>query len=168
MADGTRMRLLDAAMPEFHFHERHSIVIDAPRERIFEALERLDMGRSSVIRWLFRLRGLQWRDLRLERFIQDMHMARERSEEERLFTGSEAVGAARIRIAWNFVAERGGDGKHLVSTETRVHCSASWLRAVFGAYWVVIRPFSGWIRLVMLRLLRDDASLPAAGAPGTA
>jgi hypothetical protein len=154
--------LLDAAMPEFHFRERHGMVVDASPERVFAALEQLDLSRSATIRWLFRLRGLEWRDLRLQRLIEDMHMTRSRSADERLFTGEERIGSARLGLAWNFTVRDGNAGERIVSTETRVHCSTLWLRAVFAGYWMVIRPFSGWIRLIMLRLLREDLSRPAA------
>ena len=165
MVDGPHRRLLDAAMPEFHFRERHSMAIDAPPERVFAALEQLDMGRSAVIRWLFRARGLKWKDLRLQRFIDDMHMTEAVSENERLFTGNESIASATLGLAWNFTVERGAAGERVVSTETRVHCSKAWLRAAFAGYWMVIRPFSGWIRLIMLRLLREDLSRPMAVTP---
>jgi hypothetical protein len=157
VADARRLRLLDRAMPEFHFRERHSLPMDAPPERIFQELERLDLGRSAVIRGLFRLRGLQWKDLRFERLVSDLHMKRESAEGERLFWGDEYLAGARLGLAWNFAVEE-GEGGRIVSTETRVYCSTAWLRAAFGAYWLVIRPFSGWIRIIMLRLLHDQVA----------
>src|SRR5688500_7344377 len=57
------------------------------------------------------------------------------------------------RAAWNFAVERRGDGTALVSTETRVLC-ADWR---FRAYWLVVRPFSGLIRRLMLRTIRKEA-----------
>lgn len=161
MVAGTNSSLLDRVMPQFHFNERHVVPLEAPAERIFEELERLDLGRSSVIRLLFRLRGLQWKDLRFERLIADLHMKRDSAENERLFFGEERLGSARLGLAWNFAVEDDPERGRVVSTETRVHCSAAWLKVSFGAYWMVIRPFSGWIRMIMLRLLRERVLQPA-------
>jgi hypothetical protein len=165
MKDIPSGRLLESAMPEFHFRERHSLAMNASPERVFDALEQLDLGRSPVVRWLFRLRGLEWRDLTFQRLVDGMHMTRTNSDNERLFTGEERIGSARLGLAWNFVVERTSAGERVVTTETRVQCSTVWLRIVFGGYWMIIRPFSGWIRLIVLRLLREDL---VASQPTTA
>jgi hypothetical protein len=44
-----------------------------------------------------------------------------------------------------------------VATETRIVCTDEASRRAFLRYWRVIRPFSGLIRLEMLRLLRNAA-----------
>ena len=65
------------------------------------------------------------------------------------------VGAARA--AWNFhVAERGGSSC-VLSTETRVHCADEPTRRRFKRYWTVVGPWSGLIRIVMLRSIRRAA-----------
>jgi hypothetical protein len=53
--------LLDRFLPEYDVSKRHSIEIPAPRERVFEALSRYDLGSSLVTRALLRLRGYGWR-----------------------------------------------------------------------------------------------------------
>ena len=50
--------LIDEYLPEYDFVERHRTLIRAPREAVYEAVRRLDMIRSPVIRGLFALRSL--------------------------------------------------------------------------------------------------------------
>jgi hypothetical protein len=65
--------------------------------------------------------------------------------------------------AWNFAlaAENGGTR---LSTETRVRCAEDAARRSFARYWRVIRPFSGFLRLVMLREIARAAEARAAEA----
>ena len=58
------------------------------------------------------------------------------------------------RGVWNFsVREISGD-KTLLSTETRVTCGDVASRRKFRLYWLLVRPFSGLIRRLMLRAVR--------------
>ena len=69
------------------------------------------------------------------------------------FTGDLPPGLAKA--VWNFAVRQAAAGQAtVVSTETRVVCADAATRLKFGAYWSVIRPFSGLIRLVMLRAIR--------------
>jgi len=62
--------------------------------------------------------------------------------------------------------EATGERTTILSTETRVTCGDAASRRKFLLYWSVIRPFSGLIRILLLRALRDAAEAQAA-APGT-
>lgn len=65
------------------------------------------------------------------------------------------VQPGRARAVWDFVIESGeGDGT-LLSTETRVVCGDPLSRVKFRAYWTLVRPFSGLIRILMLRAIRS-------------
>lgn len=59
------------------------------------------------------------------------------------------------KIAWNFTLQ-GTTPVHL-STQTRVVCLDDSSRRRFKLYWNLIRPFSGFIRTEMLRLIRRCA-----------
>lgn len=48
-------------------------------------------------------------------------------------------------------------GSSSLSTETRVHVADPLSRRKFGRYWRVIRPFSGLIRILLLRAARRRA-----------
>jgi hypothetical protein len=47
-----------------------------------------------------------------------------------------------------------------VTTETRVYCSDHTSRRRFRLYWMLISPFSGWIRKEWLRLIKAHAEKP--------
>jgi hypothetical protein len=79
------------------------------------------------------------------------------------FTGSLPTGLAKA--VWNFkIHRRGAAEPVVVSTETRVVCADQASRRKFGFYWRLIRPFSGMIRVVMLRSIRRTCE-GSSGAP---
>jgi hypothetical protein len=49
---------VDELIPRPDIDERHSVLVPAPSDRSWHAIERLDLRDSLTIRWLFRLRGL--------------------------------------------------------------------------------------------------------------
>jgi hypothetical protein len=61
------------------------------------------------------------------------------------------------KTAWNFYIEQEEGDKLRVFTETRVLCYGCSARIPFSLYWAVIRPFSGWIRLEMLKMIKKLA-----------
>jgi len=67
------------------------------------------------------------------------------------------VPAGFARGVWNFSLGEGLDGQTILQTETRVICGDSASRRKFLAYWFVVRPFSGLIRLIILRNVRRAA-----------
>ena len=48
-------------------------------------------------------------------------------------------------------------GTAVLSTETRVHVADPAARRKFRRYWFVVRPFSGVIRILLLRAARKRA-----------
>lgn len=72
----------------------------------------------------------------------------------------DAVPPGFARGIWNFAVREGNDGRTLLSTETRVVCGDPSSRRKFRAYWLVVRPFSGLIRILMLRAVRKRATGP--------
>ena len=67
------------------------------------------------------------------------------------------VRAGFARGAWNFSVSEPIPGQTLLTTETRVTCGDPASRRKFLAYWLVVRPFSGLIRLIMLKSVRKIA-----------
>ena len=59
---------------------------------------------------------------------------------------------------WNFAIADAPGGQVIVSTETRVTCGDQASRRKFRAYWLLVRPFSGLIRILMLRSLRESVA----------
>jgi hypothetical protein len=50
------------------------------------------------------------------------------------------------KMAFNFRVDDSPDDGRELTTETRVFLTNASARRAFGAYWLVVRPFSGWIR----------------------
>jgi hypothetical protein len=71
------------------------------------------------------------------------------------------VPAGFARGVWNFHVSDGLEGQTILQTETRVVCGDSASRQKFLAYWLVVRLFSGLIRLIMLRNVRKHAERSA-------
>jgi len=79
--------------------------------------------------------------------------------------------AGSAQAAWSFELTEGDDGRTRLTTETRVRCADDAARRAFRAYWLLVRPFSGLLRLLMLRNVRRVAegmtapptSRPSAG-----
>jgi hypothetical protein len=71
------------------------------------------------------------------------------------FAGFHEPGWAKA--AWNFRVDAAPDGRTTLSTETRVRCTDPRSRRTFRRYWRLVRPFSGLIRIEMLRAIRREA-----------
>ena len=169
--------LLSEVLPEYDIRKRHAIPLDAPPDRVWDAIHETRLGELRVARTLFRLRGLpSARDsgiLELEGF---QRLAEEPGRE--LVLG--AVGkpwsprGGLVRGADPRTFREPGyavmalnithDGTTL-ATETRVLCTDSGSRRLFRLYWLVVGPFSGivrndWLRAIELRAARTDGEIP--------
>jgi hypothetical protein len=82
-----------------------------------------------------------------------------RRVDARTFRLPQAPGTARA--VWNFVVHEVSPGLTRLSTETRVRCADLMSHRRFGAYWLLIRPWSGLIRRYMLRAIRREAERAA-------
>lgn len=67
------------------------------------------------------------------------------------------VAAGFARAVWNFKVEEGRAGQTSLSTETRITCGDPASRRKFRAYWLLVGPFSGVIRRLMLRSVERAA-----------
>ena len=74
------------------------------------------------------------------------------SFKQEYFQGPVPPGLARAVL--NFRVQEIHPGQTLLSTETRVICGDTVSRWKFRFYWVMIQPFSGLIRRMMLRAVR--------------
>jgi hypothetical protein len=167
--------LLDHYLPHCDFYERHAITIRATPERVYETCRTSNLAQSRIAKLFLRMRGMKAGPrqfpppnfkllgedppreyvLGIEGpFWQPRCQLREVTPET--FTGPVTGNAARG--AWNFFVEPDGAMTRL-STETRVLCSDE-SRWKFRLYWMLIRPFSGLIRILMLRTIRKDAEKP--------
>jgi hypothetical protein len=65
--------------------------------------------------------------------------------------------AGTAQGAWSFTASGQPDAGTLLVTETRVLCADADARRRFKAYWLFVRPFSGLLRIMILRAVRRAA-----------
>ena len=184
--------LLDEILPTWHFRSHHSTVVDAPAARVAEAAEsvRLDRDASSLVRLLFRVRGLSFPNGPTPRaaltstgfsvlgeqpgreivfgiagkFWAPREMAHlVRVPDAQAFIEFDRPGQAKGAL--NILVEPISDERALLRTETRVWCTDLRARILFGAYWALIRIPSGWIRGDMLRAITRRAMQPEPARP---
>ena len=174
-------------LPQYHFVERHSITVNSTPEKVFEAIWNIDMAESKVIKTLLKMRGtyglifagksapgLSIKDL----IGKAGFIPLEKVKNKEIIMGfvgrfwQPSGGIARnvraedfvrfkktgyCKTAWNFYIEQENGDKLRLSTETRILCYGCSAKIPFSLYWAVIRPFSGWIRLEMLRIIKKLA-----------
>jgi len=175
--------LIDRFVPRFDAVERHHASIAAPPERVWAALQELDLARSRAVRWLFAVRSLgrpgRSRSFRLADAgrLGFVVLGEEPGEEVVLglvgrfwtlhggivradpgeFTTFDRPGYAKA--GWSFRLTPRDDGTDVL-TETRVVTTDETARRKFRRYWRVIRPFSGAVRRRALALLKEAAEGP--------
>jgi hypothetical protein len=176
------VRALDDYLPEYEFSERHSIAIDAPSNRIDAALRSVsiaDIPAARALWWLRRLGrpygdsgkpfvggelpGVVLDDVQEEGIVLGLTGQFWRPRRGRdpygPTTGDGFVAYTRPDSCKAVIDFRIGHGR--LSTETRVHVADPAARRKFRRYWLVIRPFSGLIRILLLRATRRRAEASA-------
>lgn len=168
--------LIDEFLAEYDFEEKHSIAINADAATVYEAAQNANFGESWIVRTLLTLRGmsvdaLTLKNLRYSKF----RILGERPASELLiglagkfwtpwgdlqdvnadnFKAFDKSGYAKA--VWNFSLNDEGENTRL-TTETRIKCLDESSRRRFGFYWAFIQPFSGLIRMEMLKTIKQRA-----------
>lgn len=156
------MKGLDAYLPTYEFATRHEVAVDADPARADRALRELTFREVPLVRGLLLARGLGARksgDTVLDTMIPRATVLEDVPGEGVVLTlsgqfwrlhgrGEEAPATAVI----DFRAEPGS-----LTTETRVHVPDPESRKKFARYWRVVRPFSGLIRVLVLRAAKRRA-----------
>ena len=180
---------LERFLPQWEFEERHEILVHATPEHVDRALRDVTLGDLPVARALFWLRALpagrsrprpETRGTVLEAFARSSVVLEDSPGEQILLgvTGDfAALGGSRVpratsvdeflaydradacKAVLNFRIEP-RDGTSLLWTATRVHAGRD-VRRKFRRYWRVGRPFSGLIRILILRAARRRAEAAA-------
>lgn len=162
---------IEEFLPTYHWMERHTRLIRTTPEQAYAALEGVDFNESWVIRTLTFLRGLHSQAFKplKSRFIPlSLNPPREillgliarpwtiqggiipcAPEDFRAFEQPNYV-----KIVWNFTFTPQGN-QTVVATETRIQPTDRRALRKFSFYWLFVRPFSGFVRWEMLRLLKQ-------------
>jgi len=156
---------------------RHDIAVFATPASVYRATLELDLRDSPVIRRLFKLRGLPAWAATFEG-LQRLGFILLATEENasivlgvagRFWTPSgdlqrltpEAFRTfARpgfAKATWSFDIQPSAGGHSELRTGTRIQCFGGRARSLFKAYWVLVGPFSGWIRRETLRIIKVRA-----------
>ena len=176
------MRSLDAFLPAYEFSERHSLEIDGDPARVDRALREVSIAEIPVARALYLLRGLGRAALDTREPFLGLALIGgvllEDSPGEGVVLGLTGQfwhlrggpDLPRPRTVAEFLAYDRPDvckavidfrivelvhGRCSTSTETRVHVRDAAARRAFRRYWLVVRPFSGLIRILFLRAVRS-------------
>lgn len=180
------MSALERWLPEYDVAERHGVAVAAPPEAVDRAIREVSLDDVPLARALVRLRGIRY-DRGDGSFVEQLSrrlgavVVEDRPGEElalglvgefwRLRGGDGARPSAPEDFArfdrpgWGkalvtFEIERSGGGS-LLATETRVRVPDPAARRRFRRYWLVVRPFSGLIRILLLRAAKRRAEASA-------
>ena len=173
------VRPLDDYLPAYEFSERHWVAIDAPAARIDAAFRQVsiaDLPLARALWWVRRLGrpygdtakpfiggelpGVVLEDVREEGIVlgltgQFWRLLGGQRDSSAPTTAEEFRAYARPDVCKAVIDFRVGERS--LSTETRVHVADAVSRRRFRRYWLVVRPFSGLIRILLLRAARTRA-----------
>jgi len=181
---------LDAFMPEYNFHERHEIMIQAPPERVRTALDQVSWTDIGVMETLGRIRSVAMGGSAAVRpgpsptpIIDSVKNPRsgffllDDTPREFVFglagqpwnnAGVRLTAAefptwtkpGSIKVAANFLIEDAGNNRSRVVTETRIAAGDAAARKKMAQYWALIYPGSGMVRRSLLEAVRIRAEKP--------
>lgn len=172
--------LIDEFLREYDFSEVHEIAVNADPETVYRVRDEVDFTGSWMVRWLFRLRGLSTEKVTLKSLQSSRFERLGEVENKEIVLGlagrfwTPTGGLKKIdaesfktfnepghaKAVWNFSIEPDRKQTRL-ATETRIKCLDDESRASFGRYWIFIGPFSGLIRVEMLKLIKAKAEAAA-------
>jgi hypothetical protein len=178
---------IDQWLPQYQVSASYSMLVHASDEKTYAALRRVDFSDLPIVRSLMRLRGY-----RLGRSRSPESEAPENRPSSFLELAAVPPREVVVGIAgrfwrpdggivrgltpaefgdfhregcaksvWNFSLAPASGGTQL-STETRVQTFGRSATLKFRAYWLLVGPFSGFIRKAMLREVKRVAEQPTA------
>ncbi len=174
--------LIDEFLPEYDFIETHTIAIDASAERVYAAANDVDFSESFIVKWLLRLRGMSGEAVTISSLKDSYFKVLGETANRELLIGlagkfwtplgdMQRLDASNFRefekpgyakAVWNFSLRPESD-KTALTTETRIRCLDDGSRRNFGFYWTFIQPFSGLIRMEMLKMIKRKAERSVGG-----
>jgi len=166
--------LINKYLPVYTYSEYHKILVNVDSKKAFETTQNIDMSDLFISKILMKLRGLPINDLSLMGFLGNMSFTYldEIKYKEILigcWTNSKLTGDSderkfindrkdcETKTVWNFQFEEISPIKTLISTETRILCLTKRSRFTFSLYWLLIKPFSSFIRKEILNLVKKNA-----------
>ena len=172
--------LIDEFLPDYQFVEKHEINIRASAETVYRAVSSTNLADSWIIWSLLSLRGMgrsRVKALTLPDMTKEGFAILGKKPNEEILLGLagkfwsvtgelQEINSENFRqfdkkgfakAAWNFALTQKNESIIHLTTETRVQCLDKDSLESFRFYWRFIKPFSGWIRREMLRLIKKQA-----------
>ena len=168
--------LIDHFMPHCDVIKRYEITVDAGPSETLAAIRNIDLGADWLTGLLLRMRGMRrpatgWRELEERGFVQLGETNHEvlvgivgrfwtpgggvrRLPAEEFVEFNEP---GQAKATWNFAVEEITAGRTRLTTETRIQCTDLSSRRRFRAYWTLVGPLSGVIRVRALRRIKAAA-----------
>lgn len=165
-------------MQQADFSKSEFIDINAPLDKVYPLVETLNFEKSKIIYWLFKLRGipvpgsLTLKGLERINFVKLETIPNKEiiigligqfwttTGRLKRFKPEEFINFDNPNFAkatWNFELEEVNDIKTRLITETRIFCPTIGTKRRFKTYWIIIQPFSSWIRREILKAIRKQA-----------
>jgi len=169
---------LEKFLPEFHFSEKHSILISALPSAVSAQIAVLNVSDSRIIRTLLALRGIPRKtSTGIEEWKKMGFAVLEHQPDQEIILGligqfwkisgkihhcpaEEFMSFNNLDFAkavWNFKTIPLDGNQLRLETETKIFCPDPTTRKKFGRYWFLIKPFSGFIRIEMLKIIKRKA-----------
>ncbi|MGZ8702906.1 MAG: hypothetical protein ACXWZY_11535 [Gaiellaceae bacterium] len=156
------MKSLDAFMPAYEFSTRHEVSVAVDPARADQALREVTFKEVPLVRGLLLARGLGLRkpeDTVLATMVPRATVLEDLPGEGLILALSGQFWRLRGRgpeaPATAVIDFRSLPGS--LATETRIHVPDPVSRRKFGHYWRIVRPYSGLIRMLVLRAAKRRA-----------
>ncbi len=173
------MSLHEKYLKGFDYSEHHELGINAPAEMVADCVRSANFSDSFLVNLLTRLRGIRRSRGGIESLSNMGFVLLENDPSKEVIfglvgqfwkpsgnivrmAGREAFerfnDTGYLKATWNFAIRETGDRTSCVlETETRIRCLGPEAKRKFARYWFFVRPFSGLIRMQMLRSIRRTA-----------
>ncbi len=172
------MSLHEKYLPVYDFSEHHQLDIKARSQVVANCVESANFRGSFLINLLTRLRGMPPSKGGIESVTRMGFVLLERDAKKEVILGLIGqfwkpsgniikVGSRDeflqfnesgfLKATWNFAIRETAVDSSVLETETRIQCLGPDAKRKFARYWFFIRPFSGLIRMEMLRSIRRRA-----------
>ena len=153
--------VLDAVLPTYEVREYHETAVRTSPEAALAAMLALPAACDRVVGALFWIRRIPGGSLPLRDFFPQLQIRPAISTPTAFVALGDLLGVT-IAFAFWAVPLSPATGARLV-TETRVHSADAAARRRFYFYWLVVGPFSAFIRRRWLSAAKKRVETPRAG-----
>ena len=168
--------LIDKYLPAYQFNEFHFVELNGFVDGIYQKMLQCDFSNSSLIKFLFRIRGMSKQVYTIEHLTKMGFIKLDEEPGKEILFGMvtdnpmfntcksnvsskefiQQTDDTIIKAVINFKLQDKSNSQHIISTETRVWCGSKATKSKFKYYWFFIKPFSQLIRRSMLKEMKKQ------------